>query len=84
MKTDMSTAEALDMMRRCKEEITSLRRHIAILEPKAEAYDTLAAVIRLLPRPSIGMGEDLVWRIEQRIKELSEEQTAAATPKVEG
>lgn len=63
-------AEFLQMMQRCSEEIKMLRAHIARLEPKAAAYDDLSRVLSLLPRPSQGEGEDLVWRLEKRMAEL--------------
>lgn len=71
MRDTMPSQEAIQMMERCKEEIRCLRSRIAVLEPKAAAYDDMSAIIRLLPRPSQGMGEDLVWVLDKRIKELS-------------
>lgn len=68
---DMSNSEGIEMMTRCKEEIHSLRATIDRLKPKADAYDNLAAVLRLLPQPSQGMGEDLVWTLNNRIRELT-------------
>jgi len=68
----VSRGEFADMMQMCRNEIVGLRAHIARLEPKAEAYDNLAAVIRHLPRPSVGMGEDVVWRIDQRLRALND------------
>jgi hypothetical protein len=70
-ENEISTLEALQMMNRCKHEIMSLRATITRLQPKAEAYDNLAAVLRLLPQPSVGIGEDLVWFLEKRIQELT-------------
>lgn len=64
-------AELIQMMQRCREEIRSLRARLAVVEPKAEAYDNLAAVLRLLPQPPMSYGEDLVWRLEKRIEELT-------------
>lgn len=66
----MDDKQATDMMRRCASEIKQLRSEIAVLRPKADAYDNLAVVLGLLPRPSVGYGEDLVWRLENKIKEL--------------
>lgn len=66
----MTKEEAIEMMRRCRNEIAQLRAENAALAPKADAYDTLAAVVNLLPKPSQGMAEDLVWRLDKRIKEL--------------
>lgn len=68
---DMTNAEAIEMMNRCTNEIVGLRSTIDRLKPKADAYDNLAAVLRLLPRLSEGAGEDLVWRMKNRIAELT-------------
>lgn len=70
MPPEMSNAEAIQMMNRCKQEILSLRAVIARLEPKADAYDNLVRVLRLLPQPSVGMGEDMVWILDKRIREM--------------
>lgn len=71
MRDTMDNKEAIDMMLRCKNEILSLRATIDRLKPKADAYDNLATLLRLLPQPSVGMGEDLAWVIDRRIKELT-------------
>lgn len=70
MRDTMDTKEALDMMNRCKQEIITLRAQIERLAPKADAYDKLAIVLGLLPHPSVGMGEDLVWTLDKRMREL--------------
>lgn len=67
----MNDKEAIDMMRRCKDEIAQLRVALDRLKPKADAYDSVASILRLLPQPSIGMGEDLVWILDKRIRELT-------------
>lgn len=67
----LKTEEFIEVMRRCRDEISELRAHIARIEPKAEAYDNITAILRLLPRPSATMGEDLVWRLNKRIAELT-------------
>lgn len=64
-------AETIRMMNRCKHEIVHLRATIDRLKPKAEAYDNLATILRLIPGPSIGMGEDLVWSLDQFIEHLT-------------
>lgn len=71
MPPEISNQEAIEMMNRCKQEIIGMRATIDRLKPKAEAYDNLVVVLGLLPRPSIGMGEDLVWIIDKRIRELT-------------
>ena len=70
MPPEMSNKEAIEMMQRCSEEIRQLRRRIETLEPKAAAYDDLSTVLRLLPKPSQGYGEDLVWILQKRMEEL--------------
>lgn len=70
MPPEMSNAEAIEMMNRCKHEIMDLRAQVERLKPKADAYDNLAIVLGLLPRQSMGMGEDLVWVLDKRIREL--------------
>lgn len=74
---DMNNVEAIEMMNRCKNEILQLRGVINRLQPKAEAYDNLVVVLGLLPRPSVGMGEDLVWVLDKRLKELTPEEPKA-------
>lgn len=71
MRDTIENREAIEMMRHCKDEILGLRRQIDHLKPKADAYDNLAIVLGLLPRPSIGMGEDVVWTLDKRIRELT-------------
>jgi hypothetical protein len=73
----MHDNEAIQMMARVSEEITSLRREIDRLRPKAEAYDAMLAILRLLPVPSRGMGEDLTWVLNKRIEELKKKQAEA-------
>jgi hypothetical protein len=67
----MSNKEAIEMMNRCKHEIMNLKATIDRLKPKADAYDNLATLLRLLPQQGIAMGEDLVWVLDKRIRELS-------------
>ena len=69
--TEMPNQEAIEMMNRCKHEILDLRRRIDRLQPKADAYDNLVIVLGLLPKPSVGMREDLVWTLDKRIRELT-------------
>lgn len=78
MPETMSNKEAIDMMLRCKNEIISLKATIDRLKPKADAYDNLAALIRMFPQPSIGMGEDVVWVLDKRIRELTPPKAEAA------
>lgn len=68
---EISNKEAIDMMQRCKEEILSLRARIDRIQPKADAYDNIASVLRLLPQASVGVGENIVWILDSRIRELT-------------
>lgn len=70
MKDTISNTEAIEIMNRCKREIIDLRAAIDRLKPKADAYDNLVIVLRLLPQLSEGMREDLIWRLNERIREL--------------
>jgi hypothetical protein len=79
MENDMQK-EFIDMAERCKQEIISLRQQVARLMPKADAYDNIAGILRLLPMPSQGMSEDLVWRIEKRLSELRSNPVEANPP----
>lgn len=58
------------MMQRCCHEIQDLRAQVARLQPKAEAYDNIAIILRLIPGPSQGYGEDFVYTLKKRIEEL--------------
>lgn len=71
----MTDQEAMEMMRRCKDEILTLRGEVSRLRPRAEAYDNIGRILDLLPQRSVVMGEDLVWRLDKRLRELE----AAAT-----
>lgn len=79
MPPEISNQEAIEMMNRCKQEIIGMRATIDRLRPKADAYDNLVVVLGLLPRQSIGMGEDLVWIIDKRIRELTTKPPENAT-----
>ena len=74
----MHTQEAIQMMSRCKAEIENLRAHIERLTPKAEAYDNLVTVLRLLPQANRASSEDLAWTLSRRIEELKAEAAAEA------
>lgn len=71
MKNEITSTEAIELMNRCKQEIAQLRHEIEFLRPKADAYDNLAAILRLLPQRSVGMGENIIWLLDKRIQELT-------------
>lgn len=79
MPPEITKDEHIGMMNRCKKEIVGLRAHIERLQPKADAYDNLTAIIGLLPKGgSLGMSEDLVWALDRRIRELNAPPTPEA------
>lgn len=73
---EVTNDEFVSMLNRCKHEILDLRRQLERAVPRAEAYDNLVKILRLLPQPGVGVSEDLVWRIEQRLRELTEKEDA--------
>ncbi|MBD9540119.1 hypothetical protein IB276_11705 [Ensifer sp. ENS04] len=78
MARDGSNREMIEMMRRCSSEIKDLRRQIADLQPKAEAYEYLTAVLRLVPDQRRNtMSEDLAWLLDKRIREIEDAEAAA-------
>lgn len=62
--------EYLRMMERTRSEIKELRATVDRLAPKAGAYDLIAQILGLLPRQAQGYGEDLVWKLDQKIKDV--------------
>lgn len=73
----MNDKEAVDMMQRCKHDIIRLREEVDRLRPKAEAYDSVAQILALLPQRSGMVGEDVVWTLDKRIREIEQ---AAVNP----
>ena len=67
----MKDKDVVDMMLRCAEEIESLRRINAILQPKAEAYDAIVVILGMLPKQPQGYGEDLAWRLRKEASALT-------------
>jgi hypothetical protein len=63
--------EFVEMMNRCRSEILVQRQQISSLQPKADAYDNITAILRLLPRGGEGYSVDLVRILDERIKELT-------------
>lgn len=68
---DPSREEFIAMGRRASDEIKNLRARLDNLAPKAQAYDAINHILDLLPQRSMGEGEDIAWRIDQRIAELT-------------
>jgi hypothetical protein len=81
MRDTIENPEAIEMMNRCKHEIVGLRAEVERLRPRADAYDNIASILRLLPRPSVGMSPDVVWELDKRIRELSPKPAEATASK---
>jgi hypothetical protein len=81
----MNDKEAIDMMHRCLEEVKSLRAQVAHLSPLAEAYIVLRDVVRMAaPRSGASsMGQDVIWTLEKRIREMEEASKGRAAKPVE-
>lgn len=71
----MDIVENINVMRQAHDEIIGLRRRIAELEPKAHAYETIAAIARLNQngRNLQGFGEDVAWRLQNVVDRLNAE-----------
>lgn len=70
----MEYHQAMQMMKRCKEEITQLRNQISSLQPKADAYERVSQVLDLiLPQQPMACQEDVLWIINREIDKLTKE-----------
>ncbi len=65
-----SKTDTIEMAQAAIAEIEMLRSVNRNLVSKADAYDMLTAVLRLLPQPSQSMGEDMAWKLKRRVEEL--------------
>ena len=71
----MENAEVLQLIHRCTSEIKDLRKQIDYLQPKAEAYDALLTVLRMVPHGgTMGMGEDLVRLLDRKVRDIEAEE----------
>jgi hypothetical protein len=76
-ETAMNRPNILNLLRASHDEITVLRRRIAELEPKAHAYDTLAATVRLNVREQGRYdASDVAWQIKQTVERIEAERAA--------
>lgn len=73
----MDSKEAKQMIQRCINEIEQLRGEIGRLRPMADAYQLITKILGLVPGPSVGYGEDLVWILKKRLREIEEPANAA-------
>ena len=75
----MDRPETISLLRMGHDEIVTLRRRIAAMEPKAHAYDTIAILARQSEvRVDQGYGVDVAWRLENAVNELIAEREAEA------
>ena len=63
-------SESMAIAAQAREEIVRLRHEVAVLRPKAEAYDTLRAFSELLPRPSQGYAPCAVHALDKHMARL--------------
>ncbi len=63
------------------DEIQSLRRRNEILSAKVEMIDLFALVFRSQPAyPSVGMSEDIVWKMQTNIDQIRRNRESKAGP----
>jgi hypothetical protein len=73
----MTNEEIGQLLDRAIEEITSLHQRVALLEPKAAAYEDISALLRMTSqRVSFGAGESVLWRLRKEREELRNEPVA--------
>jgi hypothetical protein len=73
----MDRPETISLLRTAHDEVIRLRREIASLTPKAEAYDTIAILARQSQTHSErGYGVDVAWKLEAAVNELIAEREA--------
>ena len=73
----MDRTETISLLRQGHDEIVTLRRRLAELEPKAHAYDTLAIIARIAePIESRGFSVDIAWTLKDAVDKLVAERAA--------
>lgn len=72
-----TTVQEISLLHSALHEIRGLRSRLAEVEPKAQAYDVLATIVGLIPRPTQGYGMDVAWQIEHFLKSQTEEASEA-------
>lgn len=76
MTEPFTKGNVAQMAERAAQEIENLRRINLALAAKADAYDTVTAILGLLPKRGESMGEDLAWMLRRRAAELREPELA--------
>jgi len=73
----MGNDDVIQMLNRAKNEITSMRGRLHVLEAREDVLETIAHVCgHRRNQPSIGMGEDIVWQIDKLVEHLRKQETA--------
>lgn len=73
----MDRPETLNLLRSAHDEIMTLRRKVADLEPRAHAYDTIAINARLTVAPQGGYAQvDVAWQLKEAVEKLVAEREA--------
>lgn len=72
----MNIADTIAMLNECRDEIASLRGQIAIMAPKAEAYDAMLQVLGMMQQPNRAYGEDFLGNLDRRLRELNAKKEA--------
>lgn len=81
----MHDRDVAQMAQQCVWEIKMLRERIAMLEPKAHAYDNLTAVIRMAaPREGGFASADIVRQLERQIADLTIKPECPECPERQG
>lgn len=79
----MTNRDALQMLSVLREEILSLRAHVARLQPKAEAYELISKILHVTVKDQGGgMGEDVLWKIDEQRRKIEAEEEAAWAEKL--
>lgn len=73
----MDRPETINLFRMAHDEVVTLRRKVAALEPRAHAYDTIAILARQAEvRTESGYSVDVAWKLESAVNELTAEREA--------
>lgn len=73
----MDRPETVRLLRQAHDEIVTLRRRVADLEPRAHAYDTIAIQSRLTVKPEGGYASiDIAWELKKAVEDLEAERKA--------
>lgn len=79
MSEKVARPEIVRALRVAHDEMLTLQRRVAELEPRAHAYDTIAQMTRLTQQPpECGMRVDPVWEVKSLHDRLVAERTAEA------